>query len=330
MDTDRFSKIPAIIASLVLLPVLLELLAWYIEGEEYDVARAVTVIAVIVTLALIATVLGRIRARLPVLLVVALTVTAAGEAVLGFVAAFGPVLWRGGVPGELHGLVTAGVSAFAVATGVYLLVQYRRGLYLPYLEAGMGPLPTATKRRVIGESEILIRTMPGIGPSVEKALTSCVAMVDQDDLHFVAYFADQRCCFYTDVLEDGDLAHFFHETDQEERRKIYLRAGNQLNWLTQRLNRQLRRLEGGVLIRTVLDVERGAMFFYWIDENRYLIGVTLDQRKVEASDDKMARLVDTIRGHLTLPPINQRERVPKPQGHLRSIPRSERWPESGS
>ncbi|MEU4533901.1 hypothetical protein AB0G15_03440 [Streptosporangium sp. NPDC023825] len=330
MDTDRFSKIPAVIASLVLLPVLLELLAWYIEGEEYDVARAVTVIAVIVTLALIATVLGRIRARLPVLLVVALTVTAAGEAVLGFVAAFGPVLWRGGVPGELHGLITAGVSAFAVATGVYLLVQYRRGLYLPYLEAGMGPLPTATKRRVIGESEILIRTMPGIGPSVEKALASCVAMVDQDDLHFVAYFGDQKCCFYTDVLEDGDLAHFFHETDQEERRKIYLRAGNQLNWLTQRLNRQLRRLEGGVLIRTVLDVERGAMFFYWIDETRYLIGVTLDQRKVDASDDKMARLVDTIRGHFTLPPINQRERLPKPQGHLRSIPRSERWPESGS
>lgn len=330
MDTDRFSKLPAVIASLVLLPVLLELLAWYIEGEEYDVARAVTVVLVIVALALITTVLGRIRARLPVLLVIALTVTAAGEAVLGFVAAFGPVLWRGGVPGELHGLITAGVSAFAVATGVYLLVQYHRGLYLPYLEAGMGPLPTATKRRVIGESEILIRTMPDIGPSVEKALASCVAMVDQDDLHFVAYFGDQRCRFYTDVLEDGDLAHFFHETDQEERRTIYLRAGNQLNWLTQRLNRQLRRLEGGVLIRTVLDVERGAMFFYWIDETRYLIGVTLDQRKVDVSDDKMARLVDTIRGHFTLPPINQRERAPKPQGHLRSIPRSERWPESGS
>ncbi|GAA4206771.1 hypothetical protein GCM10022252_69450 [Streptosporangium oxazolinicum] len=330
MDTDRFSKLPAVIASLVLLPVLLELLAWYIEGEEYDVARAVTVVLVIVALALIATVLGRIRARLPVLLVVGLTVTAAGEAVLGFVAAFGPVLWRGGVPGELHGLITAGVSAFAVATGVYLLVQYRRGLYLPYLEAGMGPLPTATKRRVIGESEILIRTMPNIGPSVEKALASCVSMVDQDDLHFVAYFADQKCRFYTDVLEDGDLAHFFHETDQEERRKIYLRAGNQLNWLTQRLNQQLRRLEGGILIRTVLDVERGAMFFYWIDETRYLIGVTLDQRKVDVSDDKMARLVDTIRGHFTLPPINQRERPQKPQGHLRSIPRSERWPESGS
>ncbi|MEU8380102.1 hypothetical protein, partial [Streptosporangium sp. NPDC048865] len=101
METDRFSKLPAVIASLVLLPVLLELLAWYIEGEEYDVARAVTVVTVIVALALIATVLGRIRARLPVLLVVALTVTAAGEAALGFVAAFGPVLWRGGVPGEL-------------------------------------------------------------------------------------------------------------------------------------------------------------------------------------------------------------------------------------
>ncbi|MBB2911667.1 hypothetical protein FHS43_002940 [Streptosporangium becharense] len=330
MNTDRFSKLPAVIASFVLLPVLLEILAWYIEGEEYDVARAVTVISVIATLALVATVLGRIRARLPVLMVVALTVTAAGEGVLGFVAAFGPVLWDGGVPGEVHGLVTAGVSAFAVATGAYLLFQYSRGLYLPHLDAGASQPPTATKRRVIGESEILIRTMPDIGPSVEKALASCVSMVDQDDLHFVAYYADQRCCFYTDVLDDADLAHFFHDTDQEKRRDLYLKAGSQLNWLTGRLNRQLRQVEGGALIRTVLDVERGALYFYWIDETRYLIGVTLDQRKVGVADDKMAQLVDMIRGHFSLPPLNQRERPSKPGGHLRSVPRGERWPESGS
>ncbi|GAT65968.1 hypothetical protein PS9374_01612 [Planomonospora sphaerica] len=332
MDSrDRFARLPVVIASLVLLPVLLEFLAWYIEGEEYDTARAVTVVGVIVTLAAVATVLGRIRARLPVLMVAALTVTAAGEAVLGFAAAFGPVLWRGSVPGELHGLVTTGVSAFAFATGVYLLVQYNRGLYLPYLEAGMGPLPTATKRKVIGESEILIRTVPDIGPAVEKALGSCVSMVDQDDLHFVAYYAGGRCCFYTDVLDDADLAHFFHDTAQEERRELYLKAGNQLNWLTGRLNNQFRRIEGGILIRTVLDVERGALYLYWVDEARYLVGVTLDQRKVDVADDKMARLVDMIRGHFTLPPINQRERPPKPGGHLRSVvPRSEHWPESGS
>nr|BFE81242.1 hypothetical protein GCM10020093_038430 [Planobispora longispora] len=218
MDRDRFARLPAVIASLVLLPVLLEILAWYIEGEDYNVSRAVTVVVVILSLALIATVLGRIRARLPVLMVIALTVTAAGEGVLGFAAAFGPVLGRGGIPGELHGLITTGVSAFAFTTGVYLLIQYNRGLYLPYLDAGVGPMPTATKRKVIGESEILIRTMPGIGPSVEKSVGSCVAMLDQDDLHFVAYYADGRCCFYTDVLDDADLAHFFHETDQEQRR----------------------------------------------------------------------------------------------------------------
>ncbi|GIH79613.1 hypothetical protein [Planobispora longispora] len=330
MDRDRFARLPAVIASLVLLPVLLEILAWYIEGEDYNVSRAVTVVVVILSLALIATVLGRIRARLPVLMVIALTVTAAGEGVLGFAAAFGPVLGRGGIPGELHGLITTGVSAFAFTTGVYLLIQYNRGLYLPYLDAGVGPMPTATKRKVIGESEILIRTMPGIGPSVEKSVGSCVAMLDQDDLHFVAYYADGRCCFYTDVLDDADLAHFFHETDQEQRRGIYLKAGHQLNWLTGRLNRQLRRIEGGILIRTVLDVERGALYFYWVDETRYLIGVTLDQRKVDVADDKMAKLVDTIRGHFTLPPINQRERPRERGGHLRSIQGSESWPESGS
>ncbi|MFC4057026.1 hypothetical protein ACFOWE_01885 [Planomonospora corallina] len=330
MDTDRFARLPAVIATLVLLPVLLEFLAWYIEGEDYDGARAATVVGVIVSLAGIATVIGRLRARLPVLMVTALTVLAAGEAVLGFAAAFGPVLWRGRVPGELHGLVTTGVSLFAVVTGVYLLTHYGRGLYLPYLDAGMGPVPTATKRKVLGESEILIRTVPGAGPPVEKALDSCVAMLDQDDLHFVAYYAGGRCCFYADVLDDVDLAHFFHDTTQEERRALYLKAGNQLIWLTERLDRQFRRLEGGALIRTVLDVERGGMYLYRVDRARYLVGVTLDERKTDVTDDKMAALVDMIRGHFTLPPFSRLAHRPQPDGdRLRPVPGSERGPAPG-
>ncbi|GAA3468005.1 hypothetical protein [Nonomuraea roseola] len=330
MDRDRYGRFAVVIASLVLLPLILEMLSWYIEREDYSFSRAMTVLTVIVALTVMALVLGRIRARLPVLLVVALTVAAAGSGLLGFVAAFGPVWWGGGVAAELLGLITAGVSAFTVATCGYLLYLYNRGLYLPHMTAPSGIAPTATKRKVIGESEILIRTTPEPGASIEKALASCVAMLDQEDLHFVGYFTGDRCVFYTDVLDDADLAHFFHDTSQEERRRVYLEAGQQLQWLTTRLDRQLARIESGILIRTVLDVERGALYLYWIDSGRYLVGVTLDQRKVDVADDKMAKLVDTIRGHFTLPPINQREKPPEPKGHLRPISGSERWSESGS
>ncbi|MBB6350313.1 hypothetical protein FHU36_006885 [Nonomuraea muscovyensis] len=306
------------------------MISWYIEREDYSVSRAITVIGVITALAALALVLGRIRARLPVLLVAAMTMTAVAEGVLGFVAAFGPVWWQGGLRAELLGLTTAGVSAFTVATGVYLMLLYGKGLYLPHLVSPYGPAPTATKRKVIGESEILIRTVPGEGASLEKALDVCVAMLDQNDLHFVGYFTSERCRFYADVLDDADLAHFFHDTTQEQRRELYLRAGKQLQWLNTRLDRQFTEIESGVLIRTVLDVERGALYFYWIDSGRYLLGVTLDQRKVDVADDKMAQLVDIIRGHFTLPPINQREKAPKSKGHLRPLPGGEQWSESGS
>ncbi|WP_433509225.1 hypothetical protein ACQP2T_35320 [Nonomuraea sp. CA-143628] len=330
VDDDRYGRFAAVVASLVLLPIVLEMISWYIEREDYSVSRALTVIGVISALAVLALALGRLRARLPVFLVAAMTLTAVGEGVLGFIAAFGPVWWQVGVQSELLGLVTAGISAFTVATGVYLLLLYRKGLYLPYLVSAQGAKPTATKRKVIGDSEILIRVVPSAEASMAKVVDMCVATLDESDLHFVGYFAAGRCVFYTDVLDDADLVRFFQDTTQEQRRETYMRVGKQVQWLNTRLDQQLVGVESGILIRTVLDVERGALYFYWIDAGRYLLGVTLDQRKVEVADDKMAKLVDAIRGHFSLPPINQREKPPTSKGHLRPLPRGERWPDSGS
>jgi hypothetical protein len=330
VDRDRFARIAVVIATFVLAPVLLEMLAWYIEGEDYNLSRALTVLAVVGGLAVIALVVGRIRGRLPVMLVGAMTVASVGGLVLGFVAGFGPVLWNRSVSGELLGLSLIGIAAFTALTGSYLLLQFRRGLYVPHLEATAVPSPTTTKRKLIGESEILIRTQPEISNALEKALGSCVSVIDQEDLHFVAYFGTEGCAFYTDVLDDADLRHFFHETSPEERRISYLRLGRQLDWLGHRLDTHLRSLESGTVIRTVLDVERGALFHYWVDRGRYLIGVTLDQRKVDVADDKMAKLVDLIRGHFTLPPINQRARPEPGAGNVRAIKKDQQWPESGS
>ncbi|MEU6717410.1 hypothetical protein ABZ897_38595 [Nonomuraea sp. NPDC046802] len=330
MDDDRYGKFAAVVASLVLLPIVLELLSWYIEQEDYSVSRAITVISVISALAVLALALGRFRTRLPVFLVAAIAVAAVGEGVMGFIAAFGPVWWQASLQSELLGLVTAGVSAFTVVAGVYLLLLYRKGLYLPHFVSAQVAKPTGTTRKVIGESEVLIRVAPGADVSLAKVTDACVAMLDKNDLHFVGYFAGERCLFHTDVLDDANLVHHFQDTTQEQRRDMYLRAGKRLQWLNTRLDQQLVELESGFLIRTVLDVERGALYFYWIDTGRYLLGVTLNQHKVDVADDKMAKLVDTIRGIFALPPINQREKPSKPRAHLRLLSRGERWSDSGS
>ncbi|MGN9844671.1 hypothetical protein ACTMTI_41745 [Nonomuraea sp. H19] len=331
MDRDRFARIAVVIATFVLAPVLLEMLAWYIEGEDYSASRAVTVLAVVAGLALIALVAGRVRGRLPIMLVTAMTVAAAGGLILGFAAGFGPVLWNRGLSGELLGLSMIGIAAFTALTGGYLLILFRRGLYVPHLEATATPSPSTTKRKVIGESEILIRSQQEISPALEKALGCCVSVIDQEDLHFVAFFGPEGCAFYTDVLDDADLQHFFHDSTPEERRTTYLKLGRQLDWLGHRLGTHLRSMESGTVIRTVLDVERGALYHYWVDHGRYIIGVTLDQRKVGVADDKMAKLVDLIRGHFTLPPINQRSRAEPGDGNnIRPIRKDQAWPESGS
>ncbi|MGP3956612.1 hypothetical protein ACTWPT_11480 [Nonomuraea sp. 3N208] len=82
MDRDRFARIAVVIATFVLAPVLLEMLAWYIEGEDYNVSRALTVLAVVGGLAVIALVVGRIRGRLPVMVVGAMTVASVGGLII--------------------------------------------------------------------------------------------------------------------------------------------------------------------------------------------------------------------------------------------------------
>jgi hypothetical protein len=61
-----------------------------------------------------------------------------------------------------------------------------------------------------------------------------------------------------------------------------------------RLNVYMRRLDGGVLVRTVLDIEQGALYYYWIDRNVYLTGLTMDQSKVLVADEKLRRLANAL------------------------------------
>jgi hypothetical protein len=95
-------------------------------------------------------------------------------------------------------------------------------------------------------------------------------------------------------LENDILNRFFRNFSRNDRRQTYELAGRQLAWTVQRLNTYLRRLQGGILIRTVLDVEQGALYYCWLDRDVYLIGVTMDQPRVLIADEKLRLLANSI------------------------------------
>lgn len=48
-----------------------------------------------------------------------------------------------------------------------------------------------------------------------------------------------------------------------------------------RLNSHFEDIEGGILIRTVLDVEKGALYYYWVTPRDFLIGVSHPSRRLQ-------------------------------------------------
>jgi hypothetical protein len=143
----------------------------------------------------------------------------------------------------------------------------------------------------------LLTTLPSFSPGDEEVVTLCRDQLSADDVHFIGYYVNGDCRFHLDVLDSTTLNRFFRGLDRNHRRLAYERAGRQLDWVISRLNTYMRRLDGGILVRTVLDVEQGALYYYWIDQNVYLTGLTMDQPKVLIADEKLRRLANAI-GHL--------------------------------
>ena len=131
----------------------------------------------------------------------------------------------------------------------------------------------------------------------------CRQAVSAADLHYVAYYVRRSCVFHLDVLEDPALGRFVEVLTADDRRAQYARHGSVLPELLAGLGPNLREMDSGGLIRVVLDVERGALYHFVVDQetDRYLVGVTLDQDMVYVTDAKLSALTDEIRYHLGRP-----------------------------
>jgi hypothetical protein len=71
-----------------------------------------------------------------------------------------------------------------------------------------------------------------------------------------------------------------------------------IRYVVGQLDNRLADLHTGKLVRVVLDVEQGAIYFYNLGDIGFLVGVTLDQQQVDPADWKMSLIANEfLRAH---------------------------------
>lgn len=212
---------------------------------------------------------------------------------------------RARVGGDVLTDVVGTVSFFA-GLFVVLAAVYLRG---EAIRSGPSPRPVSEQRFKLAGADALLRRYRGFSPgATDRIVDICRPMVAVADLHYVAYFVDHSCRFYLDVLDDAAIQGYFDMATPEQRRDRYVAHGRYLDQLLTGLNRSFLDIDSGILIRVVLDVERGALYYYWVDDRRFLIGVTLNQAMVDKADRKMVHVVDGVREALGHRKIGDLER----------------------
>jgi hypothetical protein len=141
-----------------------------------------------------------------------------------------------------------------------------------------------------------------VGTTGERIATLMRDRVHPSDLHMVALCHGSRIEFWADQFDHPQLGPYFQEISVGERRVFYDNMCHTLPMTVRKLGRMTASATGGKLERVVLDVEQGAIYYYRIGPGEYLVGVTIDQRQVARSDDKVAEIAVACRGESAVPP----------------------------
>jgi hypothetical protein len=181
-----------------------------------------------------------------------------------------------------------------------LATSQRRGLSL----GSQDPGGFETKKRISAGSEgagkvhIERVASPGTSDRHDQAAAermvaieaACVAAIDTEDLHYVALCREGSLILTVDCLDHDDVSKFFTQISVRERRAFYATFNRDLSSLVSRFARVIAPTIGTRLLRVVLDVEQGAIYYFRLGRGVYLVGVTLDQARVLDADDKVSRL----------------------------------------
>ncbi|MGI5327233.1 hypothetical protein [Actinomadura nitritigenes] len=135
-------------------------------------------------------------------------------------------------------------------------------------------------------------------PGDEEVQEQCANVLDPENVHYVSLFRDGVLRLAVDCLDHPALRNFHQRVTPEDRRTGYLHVANLVQMVTAQFNLRESSLLDGRVTRTVLDVEEGALSCFTIREEPariMLVGITLDQRKVDVADHELCHLAATLR-----------------------------------
>jgi hypothetical protein len=160
------------------------------------------------------------------------------------------------------------------------------------------------------ESPAQARRAPYASAPIESSVTGSVTDVcrdalHRDDLHFIGIFRHGEPAWCADVLDDASLAPFFQRVTPESRRRGYDRVIRVVNMHIRRFSQLLTLVRSHQLVRLVLDVARGAIYVFPLNDDEQLVGVTLIQSRVEQADQKMRAVRENL-----VPAIAPARRLP--------------------
>ncbi len=117
-----------------------------------------------------------------------------------------------------------------------------------------------------------------------------LSVLQPADLHYIALVRGGRTSA-ADLLDHDSLNAFFVGAGRAARRDALQKVGTEFLALSDLLDGLLRSVLNRRLTRTVLDVEKGALFLHRISREEFLLGATLDQRQVARADQRFQLLV---------------------------------------
>ncbi|CAO5237919.1 hypothetical protein [Frankia sp. AgKG'84/4] len=117
-----------------------------------------------------------------------------------------------------------------------------------------------------------------------------LSVLQPADLHFIALVRGGRTSA-ADLLDHDSLNAFFVGAGRAARRDALQKVGTEFLALNDLLDGLLRSVLNRRLTRTVLDVEKGALFLHRISREEFLLGATFDQRQVARADQRFQLLV---------------------------------------
>ncbi|MFC7481758.1 hypothetical protein ACFQX7_19300 [Luedemannella flava] len=164
-----------------------------------------------------------------------------------------------------------------------------------------------------GPNSALLTTFDGDAPASIVAL--CRKNMALYDLHFVGYYVNGKCRFYTDILDDNSeqMQNMRGDVPADTRRRRYEAYGRLTHGFVSRLDSTFEEVEQGVLIRVVLDVAQGAFYYTRVDARRFIFGVTMNQNAVLVADDKVRDIAVEIEKLSGLMPDGGLKPDPVPQ-----------------